>query len=171
MILKSKEWSGPVNEQDGRTSGSILSLLDQVREYNAKRPDRKIFVAAISGSDASMSARVRDLAMRWSGKRVVVLTGYIHSSVKTGNDFDSNAEPMGYLLKDLSPISLLAEYEGGAAWNCFGAGKCGIHPAIATPSGGKPNTILLVPPKQRGGFDGTFFVGKIEASMPAIAHE
>jgi len=171
MLLESKEWSGPVNDQDGRTSGSILWLMEQVRQYNATRPGRQIYVAAISGSDASMSTRVRDLATRWSAKRVIVLTGDLHSSVKKGNEFDADAEPMGYLLKDLSPISLLADYEGGTAWNCFGAGKCGVHPAMAIPSGRKPNTILLDPPKQRAGYDGTFFVGKIEASMPAIENQ
>lgn len=75
---------------------------------------------------------------------------------------------MGYLLRDLRPISLLAEYDQGMAWNCMEAGECGPHLAMSMPiERGTRFSFLMRPPADRPGFDGSFYVGKIEASMPA----
>jgi hypothetical protein len=168
-LLRKGRWAVPIQNQDGRTSKAMFALLEGVRQYNKTEPTRSIKVRAISGpDDASMSRNVRALALENQSVHIVALTGELHASTGKGNVFDPAAEPMGYLLRDLLPISLVAEYDEGMAWNCFGAGKCGPHLSLSMPiERGARFSISMRPPSERPGFDGSFYVGKIEASMPA----
>lgn len=169
-LLGSKEWSLPIRRQDGRTSAAMLALLDEVRRHNRSQPKRRIAVAAISApNDTGMSANVRALMQSAPGKHVIVLTGDIHASKEKGNEFDAAYEPMGFLLKDLSPVTLIADYEQGTAWNCREA-QCAVQPAFAIPNPrDQKYSISLTPPPQPVGFEGTFYVGKVDASEPAIS--
>ncbi|WP_457322997.1 hypothetical protein [Roseateles sp. P5_E11] len=167
-LLGSRDWSKPAHEQDGRTSMAMLVLLDEVRQHNKATPTRKITVRAIDGDDLTMSRNVRALTATGLFSHVVVLTGDLHTSLVKGNMFDPAMEPMGFLLRDLHPISLVAEYDQGTAWNCA-ASQCEPHVVLSMPTQrGARYSISLRPPKDRLGYDGSFYVGRIDASPPAV---
>lgn len=168
-LLAKGSWSVPTQEQDGRTSAAMLGLLDAVRQNNLTSPDRQIAVRAIDGVDDTwMSRNVRTLVLENKFSNIVVLTGDIHASTGKGFDFDPALEPMGYLLRDLQPISLVADYDQGMAWNCI-AGTCKPRLTLRFPMDrGTPFSVILRRPEHPGRFDGSFYVGKIEASMPAF---
>lgn len=170
-LLRLPFWSRPSNRQDGRSSEAMFELVEAVRQFNQDYPKQRIRLEAIGeDEDGLMNEHVRQIVKRHDSKRsrVIVLVGDIHASLRKGNFFDPQFESLGYLLRELSPIALFAEFESGTAWVCSASEKCGALTVQARRSAADGMFgISLHTSRQDLGFDGTFFVGEISASNPA----
>ncbi|MCH7342247.1 ChaN family lipoprotein [Pelomonas sp. CA6] len=173
-LLDSPFWSRPLQRQDGRSSRAMLALLDAVRQHNQDRPARAITVAAIAdGDELRMSQNVRTLVSGAGAGRprhVVVVIGELHAAKHKGHSFDPGFESLGYLLRDLAPVALRAEFGQGSAWACRRKDRCEAG-AVGGTRGApldRPFSISLMPPERKPGFDGRYDVGVVEASEPAF---
>jgi hypothetical protein len=75
-----------------------------------------------------------------------------------------NAEPLGYILRDLGFLHLNIDYHGGSAWTCLSPSSCGVRDV------GKPGRTLStysIVPAEDPGYDLKYLVGSLTGSSPA----
>ena len=176
-LLAGPFWTTAV--RDGRQSGAMVDLLDRVRV--AKTLGMPIDVVLLDQSDVAdrdqaMAERLVAAVADHPGAVTITLTGDVHSRMVKGTEFDAAYEPMGFRLeRSLRPglvRSLDVRHTGGTAWICIDDDSCAARPVDAnTPAGASPSalSVQLLHERSVDGYDGTYFVGELVASLPAVA--
>lgn len=133
-LLRTPFWSRAT--QDGRASVAMMALVERLRRLQQRYPLLSVFsLAEDSGladpgsmRDEAMAARVRAERERRPEALILTLTGNLHNRLAplpAGVRYGQAApRPMGALLADLAPRSVLLETDGGSAWVC--APECGV---------------------------------------------
>lgn len=157
-------WRG----QDGRASEAVVALLERLRSLVAG--GARISVAAIddwkdpAGRDAAMASALRELRATHPEARVVALMGNLHArSDRRERPDGADHHPVGYLLRDLNPLSVLVEYSGGATWAC--APQCGPL-ALHAPRNGPREAGAFSAEPPRPGYHASVSVGHGTVSPP-----
>jgi hypothetical protein len=157
-------WRG----QDGRASEAVVSLLERLRRMAAA--GASVSVTAIddwknpAGRDAAMASALRELRTVRPDARVIALMGNLHARSNPREPSKGpDDHPVGYLLRDLKPLSVLVEYSGGFTWAC--APKCGPF-VLGSPKGGEraPGSFSEAP--SRPGYHASVSVGHGTLSPP-----
>ena len=170
-LTKGAFWNRSDLSQDGRSSQAMLQLIERVRvlRYAGKR----ISIAAIDGQrpglrrDGSMAQIVRDLLKSNPQTRVIALVGNVHALKNRGANFSRDYESLGFLLSDLSPLTLNVMPKQGSAWVCIDycrPTKLNPQPWAASRS---PGIYLGSGPINPGEYHGTILLERAEASPPA----
>jgi hypothetical protein len=184
-LTESAIWRRP--QQDGRTSEAIVALLDQIRTWRAQKLPISAFAfnAPGQGSERAQAMtrhvlHVREVAPDSS---FFLLGGNVYMRTERGTEWDPDFTPLGWhLLQAGLPVrSLDARYAKGTAWTCAlntkdGSLSCDSHPAFPPPPLPKKRVIYrgprpfvqLAESRTHEGFDGTYYVGPITASPPAV---
>lgn len=113
-------WKG----QDGRASKAMIALIERMRSLAAD--GAKVRVVAVddwkgggSSRDAAMAAAIRELRTDRPQAKIIALMGNLHARSSPKDRSNGPADqPAGYLLRDLQPLTVLADFDGGAAWVC-----------------------------------------------------
>lgn len=134
-LLAQREWQSPL--QDGRSSGAMLQLIDQARQWRgAGQPIELLMLRKRERPDASNPQAQLDEAMAdavidaLSGRPrhvVVALAGTFHTVVgsKTHREL-VGAPSMGELLAARMPVLVIGlRSDGGEAWVCGPKRQCG----------------------------------------------
>lgn len=132
-LLDSPFWTRAF--QDGRSSTAMLRLIEQLRTAKQRSPSLNVFVLeeGVEGRPAlgltgeeRMAARVRAERVRRLEAIVLTLTGNIHSRLQAMPPMPDGRKPtpMGVLLSNLSPRSVLVATTSGTAWVC--TLECGV---------------------------------------------
>jgi hypothetical protein len=159
--------------KDGRSSEAMLRLIDRVRRLQGG-PGAVGIVAFDSGRyDASREAAMAEnlqASMRMHPHyRFVVLVGNAHAAKDSASPAaDSSSEHMAQKISSERPITINAEYLTGTAWLWApapaggGVNKVGGWRKADTPAGFHMGVAGMP------GFDGSFALGSITASLPAV---
>mgnify|MGYP003374926752 CR=1 FL=1 len=166
-LLRGDFWDFPM--QDGRRSEAMVQLLEAVRRL---REQGAPLVVIAFDSDAPPDVRDAEMAQRLASARrehsqalFVVVTGGVHASRLPDEAFIPMAVRFAELATPHRIVSLALQHSGGHAWVC--TDRCGPHDAEGAPDPGPPRIELFE--ETTRGFDGTFRVGRITASAPAVA--
>ncbi len=171
-------WQQPY--QDGRASAAMIGLIDSLRQMRHAGQRLEVIVFDLATPASSSQARDRAMADRLraaieasSSDLFVVLTGNVHARVSRGTPWDEGYEPMAYLASKSLParkwISLNLSSAGGTAWMCTSgeASDCKVHP-IPGRSRDRRRGIELGGELQDQPYHGTYYVGGLTASLPAV---
>jgi len=178
-------WRRP--QQDGRTSEAIVALLDQVRTWRAQKLPISAFAFNAPGQGSeraeAMTRHVLHAREVAPDSTFLLLGGNVYMSTARGTPWDPDFTPLGWhLLQAGLPVRALdARYAKGTAWTCAldvkdGSLSCDSHPAFPPPPlprkrviyrGPRP-FVQLAEARTQEGFDGTYYVGPITASPPAV---
>ncbi len=168
--------------QDGRSSRSILWLIEQARRLRAS--GRDVSLVAFDSTGASGTAREEEMAKHLLAFRkkhpeawLLVLAGDVH--VRTGNvDWDSDFVPMGArLAKELPSVRALdVGFARGSQFACranvFDEVDCNLYGLSPTDevkqAQGVANGVQLFAQPSPAGFHGRLYVGAVSASPPAL---
>ncbi len=176
-LLEHPFWRTKV--QDGRSSESMLRLLDRLRALrsNGAHIAVSLFDDSLESNlklaerDCRFAERLLELYRSAANDtQILVLTGNLHSRVTRGVPWNGNFESAAYLLRALNPLALDMGHLGGAAWSCGRDLECSAHKFKANLDDGfttsKPS--LVVNRDIVNGHHGFFVVGSISASPPAL---
>ncbi|HEY9403360.1 MAG TPA: hypothetical protein VIQ24_11905 [Pyrinomonadaceae bacterium] len=166
--------------QDGRTSVAMLRLIGRVRILRASGYKVRI-VAYDSKPGTPSQERDRVMAQNLAAEAghepkslLVVLSGNVHTRLTRGVSWNSEYEPMGYLLTKSIPgsriTSLNMSHEGGEAWGCRSPSPDSEEVTCAPYSyrsqvGATAWSVKLAV-AQGAPFSGAYGVGRITASPP-----
>lgn len=162
--------------QDGRSSQAMADLLDSLRVLSQTAKIRVLLfdqTPAQGSRDQAMAERLAALIPKPLEGVVLVLTGNYHARLAIGTRFDPDFVPMGLHLQrardDLEVVALDLTYSGGTAWICQPApAGCGV---LETGGNAQEPGLELLPDLDNGFFNGSFDLGPISASPPAVDHE
>ncbi len=173
-LLEGPPWQAA--QQYGVTSEAMYGLFDGLRRLRQEDHDVEIVLFNKSGArggqarDRAMAEYLAAAVEKSEGAVLIVLTGNIHSRVTIGTPWDSNYEPMGFVLTQMiSPdaiISLDAAHTGGTAWLCI-AGEEGCGPVGLRGRGPEGSGVTWNDSPDATGHHGWYRVGSITASPPA----
>lgn len=170
-LLSGKFWLR--KDQDGRSSVAMFKLIERARTI--RNSGGQISVLAIdhtinNSRDEGMAASIRQAVASDKEVKVVALVGNYHSGNHKGTPWDSNYQPAGYLLRDLSPAIILIGGKKGSAWICVE--KCGPIEMAGRSSDNCPAGYLKGQSAMPG-HDGTYLLEATTASPPAnsLLHE
>lgn len=162
------------DEQDGRSSEAILTLLDDARRLRAAGLPLEVFVFDVDAwadwneRDSSMAARILEEADTHPEAMIVTLSGNLHNRTVPGLPWDPEAQPMGTWIRAERPeaLSFDLRHHGGTAWICMkeGCGSVDLSGSIGGPSW----AVELWPSPDEHGYGGVFWIGSITAAPPAI---
>lgn len=173
-LVQGSFWSH--QPRDGRSSEAIVRLLDSLRELRQQGASVKIELLDPGPGgfkdgqdrDRQMAANLAAAVERSPGDVFVSLTGNLHNRIVRGWSNNPDYEWMGYILRQKYAdrlVSLNASSTGGTAWVCFGD-NCGAQPMKGRGETGDPRITLH--PRDESGYDGTYFIGAMTASPPAV---
>lgn len=182
LIHKQPSWRRKL--QDGRRSDAIAALLVQLKAL--KQQGANIEVIAVAPTSAqykkgmtkaqAMAQNVRETIALSKDKQALYLGlfGRTHVRVdKISRNEDTPKKPaMGYLLKDLNILSLEVKHLEGTSWVCY-PGKntpfeCGSKERKANSEKWTLASNIMMYDTLINGYHGSFFVGVISSSPPAI---
>lgn len=163
--------------EDGRASNAMLSLIDDAVSMRLSGHSVSVVAFDVDASskpnadetrDREMANNLRAIVSQNSDALILVLSGNIHSRKGRGTPWNSELEPMTFLLRDLKPVSLNIAYDDGAAWVCSGDGKCGPRQfkGSARFLDLTPKSAMMAIDSRVEAHDGYFYVGKLTASAP-----
>ncbi|EIL88112.1 hypothetical protein UU9_13388 [Rhodanobacter fulvus Jip2] len=165
-LMSSVFWK---TDRDGRSSAAMFELIDAIRDL--KEHGRAIDLFAFDDQPGTTLERnvaiangIRRFVKEHREAKVVALMGNIHAMQDPMNIGKEKLVPSGYLLKDLTPISILVTYPKGTIWACMpDCRKHDLSPRtpVAGPAGFKNGATL-------DGYSRMFLLNSITASPPAI---
>lgn len=181
QLLQLRQWQRP---NDARASTAMADLLWDVSRLEAEDGYSSVRVVpfGLSYDDPriqTQEARERALAEELRAIRraepkdvqIVVFTGNLHARLTKGYPWDSEIEPMAYLLsKHFTVQSLNGAYSTGNAWGCWSSGdgeQCGLRELRGAEwdNSCEISTTAYEPsPTESSAFTGRFWVGEITAS-------
>ncbi len=176
-LLGGAFWQAPF--QDGRRSRAMLALLEDLRRtLRAGSPVHLLLLDSTafrggSARDRAMAGRLRDAIAGAPHDLFLVLTGNIHTRLRQGVPWDPSYEPMGFVLTHLAPRLAIAAldvvYTGGSAWICESPqpASCGAKTLKGRPDAGSIG-VTLAPTVSAEGYSGSYSVGALTASPPAL---
>lgn len=167
--------------QDGRSSRAMAELIEELRRWNTL--GHPLTVTLFDSNEPTESSQARDRAMAERLARtatghpkdlLLVLTGNIHARLRLGTPWDTDFEPMGYLLQKTLPERSILAFDlsstGGTAWTCNSAEAEGCQARKLGGRGeGAERKLTLFEQADSRGFYGIYHVGAINASPPAVA--
>jgi len=184
FLRKSSFFTRPY--QDGRSSRSMVHLLDRIRTLKGISVSCFDPANATGGQDRDeiMARNIAKAYLAGSFDFLVILAGNIHTRISEGTPFDPTYRPMAYELhhqggaifseSEILPIRVRNEF--GDAWVCLGpkTTDCKVHPMAA----GKSTYTEAVPFDQYflnehdlyEGHRATFFTRTFSASRPLVGH-
>ncbi len=161
--------------QDGRTSLAMLELHSVLR--NLAAASGRLEVVYID-EPSQRGARDRAMAERVLAERaeapdsiVIVLTGNLHNRLARGTAWNSEYEPMGFLITQRAPAARIASLQltngPGSAWICQGVrtSDCGVTDLQGRPSSG--DGVVSPEDPTEAAVTGRLHLGPITASPPA----
>lgn len=179
---RKKLLSGPFWQreyQDGRSSQAIADLIEELRRL--KSAGQPVTVTLFDSSEPAESGQERDREMAerltqaaesHPSEVLVVLTGNLHARLEPGNPLDSDYEPVGYLLRQALPDRRILAFDfssaGGTAWICISAEAKDCQARELRGQGEGERRLTLFEQPNEKGFDGTYHVGAMSASPPAV---
>lgn len=163
--------------RDGRNSEAMVGLLDTLRKLRQQGASVKVEIIDPGPGnykdgpdrDRQMAANFAAAVERSPGDVFVSLTGNLHNRIVRGWSNNPDYEWMGYVLRQKYAdrlLSLNASSAGGTTWACLGE-DCGSHPMKGRGEADDPRKITLHP-RDESGYDGTYFIGAMTASPPAV---
>jgi hypothetical protein len=168
--------------QDGRESAAMLALLERLRTLapGSTGPPR-LRVIALDPGDPKLGGAARDQAMaeRLADRLhvapndvVISLTGNFHNRLARA-PWDASYEFMGAVVARLVPEAKIASLNvastGGSAWMCEAtAADCGPRALHGSAAGTGPFRVALFTALSADGYHGTFSVGDLTPSPPAV---
>ncbi len=177
-LLAGEIWQARGEAQYGATSEAMLGLLDDLRVQRRGGGAVEIFLfnrqaSSARGRDQRMADALADATATSASNLWIVLTGNIHSRLAPGAPWDDKFEPMGFLLQQARPetpiLALEQAHAGGTAWLCVSGKSCGVHVQRASDEDRRGEfTVSVGSELGPRGHHGTYFVGTIEASLPAV---
>ncbi|MCY1044277.1 hypothetical protein OV208_23365 [Corallococcus sp. bb12-1] len=160
--------------QDGRSSEAMKQLLERVRNWqHAGLPLRVVaFDAGGKDRDATMAEQLQKARGEARQDTFIVLVGNLHARRDVGAPWNKSLEFMTHRLLATEPglVSLDLAYPGGSAWICRGmtADTCG-EKSLRGVGAAQPASISLQKnADDPDGYDGTYSVGTLSASPPAL---
>jgi hypothetical protein len=165
--------------QDGRQSQAMLEYLEDVRRLDrAGRPVHLLLLDSVGfvggpERDRAMAARLLDAIASAPRDLFVVLTGNLHTRIRRGTPWNPAYEPMGFVLTQRAPKLRIAVldvvYSGGTAWICETPQpeSCGAKVLKGRPEGAA-RKVTVFPSIDASGYNGTYAVGRLTASPPAV---
>lgn len=162
--------------RDGRNSEAMAGLLDSLRKLRQQGASVKVeLIDPGPGNfkdgpdrDRQMAANFAAAVERSPEDLFVSLTGNLHNRIVRGWSNKPDYEWMGYVLRQKYAdrlVSLNASSTGGTAWVCFGE-DCGPQPMKGREEAG--DLRITLHPRDDSGYDGTYFIGAMTASPPAV---
>ncbi|WP_338870771.1 hypothetical protein [Myxococcus stipitatus] len=168
--------------QDGRSSGAMLWLVEQVRRLRASGKD--VTIAAIDADKAQGNEREKQMAehlLKAQATRpqawTLVLTGSVHART-TEVDWNGDFEPMGLRVARALPSTRALDvgFQRGSQFVCrynvWEEVECdvfGISPTQqARQSSKQAEGVELYTAQQPQGFQGRLYLGALTASTPAL---
>ena len=173
-LVQGSFWSN--QPRDGRNSEAMVALLDRLRKLRQQGASLKVeLIDPGPGGykdgpdrDRQIAANLAAAVERSPGDVFVSLTGNLHNRIVRGWSNNPDYEWMGYVLRQKYAdriVSLNASSTGGTTWACFGE-DCGPQPMKGRGEAGDPRITLH--PRDESGWDGTYFIGAMTASPPAV---
>ena len=169
--------------QDGRSSRAMADLLEELRVLAST--GLPLGVTLFDSNEPAASGQARDRAMAERLARVaeshpaevlLVLTGNLHARLGRGTPFDPDYEPLGHLLRRALPDRRILAFDfsstGGIAWTCTSgkAEDCRARSLGGRGEGSERRLTVSDEPDEHG-FHGTYHVGAMTASPPAVGSE
>ncbi|RYZ36267.1 MAG: hypothetical protein EOO71_32400 [Myxococcaceae bacterium] len=160
--------------QDGRSSEAMKQLLERARDWrHAGLPLRVVaFDTGGKERDTTMAEHLRQARSEAPRDTFIVLVGNLHARRDVGAPWNKSLEFMTHRLLATEPglVSLDLAYPGGSAWICRGmtADTCGEKPLRGTSVDRPPGISLQKDADDPDGYDGTYSVGTLSASPPAL---
>ncbi|MCP3097825.1 hypothetical protein LZ198_02935 [Myxococcus sp. K15C18031901] len=169
--------------QDGRSSGAMLWLVEQVRRLRVSGGD--VAVAAIDSDKAHGNEREEQMAQHLLKARAerpqawtLVLTGSVHART-TEVGWDGDLEPMGArVARALSAVRVLdVGFQRGTQFACrysvweeeVECNVFGISPTLdARQSSKQAAGLVLFTSPRPDGFHGRLYLGALTASLPPL---
>ncbi|WP_044283086.1 hypothetical protein [Myxococcus stipitatus] len=178
-LMESPFWRSPY--PDGRGSEGMANLLEQLRLLRALGLDVEVFVfdhpkANGQEREDAMAATVVHQVESSPTRFHLILSGNVHSRTKKGLPWDPERKPMGYLVKDRldDVVALDMAYDSGTAWICSVDSKgvqdkldCGVRDTKGR-NNGERYFVHLWESTNGEGYQGVFYVGPVNASLPAV---
>jgi hypothetical protein len=159
---------GPVwtaSFQSGRTSEAMAQLIERLDAmkvpifwFDSEGPDR----------DGAMATNISAERRKAPGDLYLVLVGNLHARKKPGAPWDPNVRWMAVRLAESEPevITLDVRYRAGTAWICQSNSPEACKPTTLQGSPAPTAAGVALAPQPEG-YDGTFDVGTLTASLPA----
>lgn len=167
-LLQGPQW----RIEDGRSSQAMLALLRLLRDESRAGRLRKVsaFDQAEGGAPATREgAMAANFLAAWPGTGYsLVLTGNMHARLQPGVPWDAAFTPFAMRVRAKADrlVSLDLRYLAGSAWSC--SPQCGADTMPDNTAGvERPDTPAVKLGVDDPAYSGTFFVGKVSASLPA----
>lgn len=169
-LLAGAFWQRAADQQDGRSSGAMLALVERARVLAAATGQLRLLAMDAADPqadrDAAMAEAVRGARHAAAGYQVLALAGNLHMpTLATLALGDMTIDrPLGHRLRGEGAIALLVWPLMGSFWAC--APACGVQSVFAAPGpvrepGLQPGSTLLP------GYDATLLMPRATASPPA----
>lgn len=174
-LVQGDFWSNQM--RDGRSSEAMAGLVESLRKLRKQGASLNVELLDPGPGgykdgpdrDRQMAANLAAAVERSPGDVFVSLTGNLHNRLVRGWPNNPDYEWLGYILRQKHAgrlVSLNASSTGGTAWVCFGEDDCGPQPMKGQGEAGDPRITLH--PRDESGYDGTYFIGTLTASPPAV---
>jgi hypothetical protein len=178
-LLAGSFWNRPW--QDGRSSAAMLELLEALRAEASRGQNVSVLAGDVdlrgNARTVFISGRLLQHVHEHPERLVIGLFSNTLVSKKAGSSWDPEALPLGYRLASagLRVQSFDVSYLIGTQWNCrlfrAGAIRCGTWPLVPGPGqrmfGARRGLNPFEKPSKEG-FDGLWYVGRVNASPPAL---
>lgn len=164
-LLSGQFWRGG----DGRSSRAMFDLVEYVRQLKREGLAISIFTlvqADLGGTtkdNQSIAHAIRTFHDQHPSSRIVVLMGNLHAGQEEIAPFGKVIIPAGFLIRDLSPTSVLITHPPGTIWACMRT--CGRHKVDGDPHPSQKPGSYDDSPMQ--GYSMSYLLPSITASPPA----
>jgi hypothetical protein len=163
-LLRARHWNGM---RDGRSSLAWLGMIEALRTMRQRGLPLSVFALndkPLPGNyDEVMAARLREERTAHPKSLLLSYTGNFHSMLKRPEGLPA---PMGMLVADLEPVSIVLTPDAGQAWLCGGASQCGAEDLPAASGNGAPHVAQAA--ARAGVYQLQINVGQVTASPPAV---
>jgi len=178
-LLAGSFWNRPW--QDGRSSAAAIALLEALRAEVQAGQNLSVLAGDVdlrgNARTVFVSGRLLQHVHEHPDRLLIGLFSNTLVSKRPGSAWDPEALPLGYRLASagLHVQSFDVSYLIGTQWNCrlfrAGAIRCGTWPLVPGPKqrmfGARQGLNPFEKPSAEG-FDGLWYVGRLNASPPAL---
>jgi hypothetical protein len=174
-LLAGRFWRGL---RDGRSSQSMLALLDEVHRCRRSGADLAVFAfdpvdwERPRERDAGMAERIVRACAAAPAAGVLVLAGDLHARRVRGEIpvWDADHEPAAALVaRQRAVTSLFSTFRGGESWCITGEGELVGRPRpVRDRDQGDERRVIWYSQPDANGFSGELYLADVSASPPAV---